>query len=61
MASVAPISLFHKTTAPTAVSGFTFPAGSVFLANQAFIMNDGRYFDNPDIFNPARHIGTDGK
>ena len=61
MSSVAPVSLFHKTTTRTTIGDFLFPAGSAFVANQSFIMNDEQHFARPELFNPQRHIGSDGK
>eukprot|EP00092_Neocalanus_flemingeri_P003772 GFUD01004058.1.p1 GENE.GFUD01004058.1~~GFUD01004058.1.p1 ORF type:complete len:486 (-),score=123.42 GFUD01004058.1:441-1898(-) len=61
MAQVAPVSIAHRTLAPTEVKDFKFPAGSVFFANLSFIMKDPENFPQPEVFNPERFIGTDGK
>jgi len=61
VARVAPLSVTHRTLAATKADGFTFPSGSVFLANLSFIMNDSKNFPQPELFNPERFLGTDGK
>merc|ERR1712226_3383 len=61
VAFIAPASLFHKTTATTTVEGFTFPKGSVFVANLSFFMNDPKHFESPREFNPDRFLSEDGR
>jgi cytochrome P450 len=61
VARVAPLSIPHSTMRTTSVNEFTFPKNSVFFANISFIMNDPKYFENPQVFNPLRFITTDGK
>jgi cytochrome P450 len=61
VARVAPVSLPHKTTAPTSVEGYSFPAGSVFHANLSYIMNDPNHFHRPEKFRPERFIKNDGR
>ena len=55
------MSLGHTTHTVTEAGGFTFPAGSQFLANLSFIGNDPVYFKQPAKFDPDRFIGPDGK
>ena len=57
---VIPLSIIHRTVAATQVDGFTFPTGSLFLANLSFIMKDPNNFPKPELFDPERFIGTDG-
>ena len=54
------LSLPHKTLAHTAVGDYTFPPGSIFMTNLAFIMRDPEHFHNPSSFTPDRLIGPDG-
>ena len=58
---MAPLAIGHTTLAPTEVEGFKFPAGSKFLVNLSFIMKDPRNFPEPELFNPERFLGADGK
>ena len=60
LAWVAPMSLIHKTSTPTKIGQFRFPAGSLFAANLSFISNDPSVIDNPSNFDPQRWI-EDGK
>ena len=61
LAQVAPLSIAHRTLATTEVEGFTFSAGSAFFANLSFIMKDPNNFPRPDLFDPERFLGDDGK
>ena len=61
IAQVAPLTIIHRTLATTKIDGFTFPTGSLFLANLSFIMKDPNNFPKPELFDPERFIGTDGK
>jgi len=61
VAQVAPLAIAHTTLAATEVEGFKFPAGSKFLVNLSFIMKDPRNFPEPELFNPERFLGADGK
>ena len=61
LSCVAPLSLMHTTTAATRVGDFSFPPGSVFMANISHISNDPANVDNPKLFNPDRWISSDGR
>ena len=61
MGRVAPVSIPHKTTKPTIVEGFAIPEGSLFITNVSFIMNDPKFFKNPNQFDPSRFIDTHGR
>ena len=61
VARVAPMSLFHATTAPTTVGPFKFPKGSAFVVNLSFISHNPEVIRNPHVFDPDRWIGSDGK
>ena len=61
LASVAPMSLFHRSTKDTIVGEYVFPKGSIFVANLSFITNDPDIFSQPEVFNPDRWIGPDGR
>jgi len=61
LSSVAPLSITHRTLSATTVDGFTFPEGSVFVANLTCIMQDQDNFPQPHLFNPKRFIGDSGK
>ena len=58
---VLPLTIIHRTLAATQIDGFTFPTGSLFLANLSFIMKDPNNFPKPELFDPERFISTDGK
>ena len=58
---IAPGSLPHTTTKNTRVGEFTFPEKSTFIANLAFMMNDPRFFDQPNVFNPDRFLDSEGR
>jgi len=61
VARVAPMSLFHATTAPTTVGPYKFPKGSGFVVNLSFISHNPEVIQDPLVFNPDRWIGADGK
>ena len=61
LARVAPMSLLHRTMNETIVGEYVFPKGSIFVANLSFITNDSDIFSQPEVFNPDRWIGPDGR
>ena len=61
VARVAPMSLFHSTSKETKVEGFTFPKGSMFVANLSHITHNPEFFKDPHVFNPGRWISQDGR
>jgi len=61
VARVAPSSLLHKTSSPTTIEGYNFPAKSVFAANLSHITHDPSIIKDPHYFNPQRWIGQDGR
>ena len=61
VARVAPSSLLHKTSSPTTIEGYNFPAKSVFTANLSHITHDPSIIKDPHYFNPQRWIGQDGR
>ena len=61
VARVAPMSLLHATRTTTNIGEFTFPPGSLFVANLSHISHDPEMMKDPHVFNPERWIGTDGR
>ena len=61
LAAVGPLALAHQTKCAVQVEDFTFPPNSTFVSNLHFIMRDPSNFTNPEVFNPGRFIGEDGR
>ena len=61
VARVAPMSLLHATRTVTNVGEFTFPKGSLFVANLSHISHDPEVIKDPHVFDPERWIGQAGR
>jgi len=48
------------TTIETTVEGYTFPSGSLFVANLEYIMVDPDNFSEPQLFKPERFVDQNG-
>ena len=61
MARVAPSSLLHRTTKPTKVGEYFFPAKSLFVANLSYITHNPAVVSDPYSFKPDRWIDPNGR
>ena len=61
LTAVTPLGLSHQNKTSVKVQGFSIPPNSTFMSNLHFIMRDPRHFKDPELFNPDRFIGEDGR
>ncbi|XP_064481866.1 cytochrome P450 2J6-like [Ornithodoros turicata] len=58
--TIAPLSVVRGTAADTEIAGYTIPAGTPILANLWAVHTNPLVWDNPEEFNPYRHLSDDG-
>ena len=61
LGAITPLAIGHRNRASVEVEGFFFPPNSTFMSNLHFIMRDPTQFQDPEVFNPERFIGEDGR
>ncbi|XP_014679542.1 PREDICTED: cytochrome P450 2D14-like [Priapulus caudatus] len=49
------------TTADIKLEGYSIPARAMVIANFTAILNDPKYFPEPEMFSPERHLDAEGK
>lgn len=60
-ASVYALALFRTNPEETTLCGFRIPAQSNIVANLQLAHRDPEYWENPDVFDPSRFLGDDGR
>ncbi|XP_014672812.1 PREDICTED: cytochrome P450 2D28-like [Priapulus caudatus] len=60
VADIVPLNLPHSTTAEIQLGGYVIPAGTDIFANFTAILNDPKYFPEPQKFRPERHLDERG-
>ena len=59
--NVGPLLLPHATISDTTLCGYRVPKGTIVFANTESVHLDPKCWEDPTVFNPYRHIDTDGK
>ena len=59
--NVVPLALPHVTIADTTLCGYRIPKGTFVFPNTESVHLDPKCWEDPTVFNPYRHIGTDGE
>ena len=61
LGNIVPLALPHITLADTSLCGYRVPKGTYVFANTESIHLDPKCWEDPTVFNPYRHIDTDGQ
>ena len=61
LGNVAPTTLPHYTLKDTTLAGYHVPKDTVVMANLMAVHLDPSIWENPNSFNPRRHIDSDGQ
>nr|QST15065.1 CYP370A3 protein [Diaphanosoma celebensis] len=61
LANVVPFPVPHCALRDTQVQGYTIPKGSVVQMNLYSVHLDPVYWDDPEVFDPTRHLDVEGK
>ena len=59
--NVVPLAVPHVTIADTTLCGYRVPKGTYVFANTESVHMDPKCWEDPTVFNPYRHIDTDGQ
>ena len=59
--NMVPLAAPHVTIADTTLCGYRVPKGTYVYANTESVHMDPKCWEDPTVFNPYRHIGTDGQ
>ena len=59
--NVLPFAVPHRTLKDTTLCGYRVPKDTLVFANIESVHLDPKCWEEPAVFNPYRHIGTDGK
>ena len=59
--NVVPLALPHITLVDTTLCGYRVPKGTYVFANTESVHMDPKCWEDPTVFNPFRHIDTDGQ
>lgn len=59
--NVGPLLLPHATITDTTLCGYRVPRGTIVFANTEAVHLDSSCWEDPTVFNPYRHIDTNGK
>ena len=59
--NTAPLAVPHVTTTDTTLCGYRVPKGTIVFANIESVHLNPKCWEDPTVFNPYRHIDTDGK
>ncbi|XP_071959870.1 cytochrome P450 2U1-like [Antedon mediterranea] len=60
-ATVAHSNVPRCTTSEVKIKGYTIPANTRFILNSWAVHRDPKFWENPEEFNPMRHLEEDGK
>ena len=61
VANVSPLTLPHMTLTDTTLCGYRVPKDTTVFANTESVHLDPKCWEDPTVFNPYRHIDTEGK
>ena len=59
--NVVPLAIPHVTLTDTTLCGYRVPKGTFVFANTESVHLDPKCWEDPTVFNPYRHIDTDGQ
>ena len=59
--NIVPLAIPHITLADTTLCGYRVPKGTYVFANTESVHLDPKCWEDPTVFNPYRHIDTDGQ
>ncbi|XP_035709480.1 cytochrome P450 2C23 isoform X2 [Folsomia candida] len=59
--TMVPFGLLHKSLEDIEFEGYSFPKGTLFLANLYHVFKDEEYWVDPNNFRPERFLSSDGK